>query len=119
MLQTTNSWSEEALRSVMWMQYAPHLVCGQYITLDMGIGPASACYPSKFMRSLAANCAAHQLNLNSGMPYMRLCCKLPGALWSRTAATLRMHPKSVPDRALHAERGIHGGRILQRHVQIK
>ena len=57
------------------MQVPPYLVCGQYITLDVGIVPASAFDPSEFIRSLAANCAAHQLHLNAEMSYMMLCCR--------------------------------------------
>ena len=52
----------------------PHLVCGKDITLDMGIVPASAVHPSKFMRSLAADCAAHQLDLKAVLHKMMLCC---------------------------------------------
>ena len=49
------------------MQVSPYLVCGKDITLDMGIVPASAVHPSKFVRSLAAYCAAYQLDLKAGM----------------------------------------------------
>ena len=53
----------------------------------MGIVPASAFHSSELMRSLAADCAAHQLDLKAGLHQMMLCCY---AAWGHiTARQLR------------------------------
>ena len=86
----------------------------------MGIVPASAFHSSELMRSLAADCAAHQLDLKAGLYQMMLCCLCClGAYHSETASGLQSSSISVTDSALHADREILGGRILQECVKTK